>query len=52
MQTPQLLAKFAVLKLKWVTYVIRADPMRKYLGEWSGVGNWVSDSVAKTKAQM
>ena len=32
MQTPHLSAKFAVFNMKWVTYVIRADPQRKYLG--------------------
>ena len=29
MQTPHLSAKFAVFNMKWVTYVIRADPQRK-----------------------
>ena len=32
MQTPHLSVKFAVFNMKWVTYVIRADPQRKYLG--------------------
>ena len=37
MKTPHLSAKFAVLKPKRVTYVICADPMRKYLLGGGGV---------------